>query len=99
MPVVICFYFIFKIRVFSFTSTVYSNDSSGFLSAVIILGFSGVPPICTLQRYMMDKGIPDESCMNYEAVGDGKECTDFNVCRTCAPGPAGCSAIENPPLW
>ena len=47
----------------------------------------------------MDKGIPDESCMNYEAMGDGKECTAINICRTCAPGKAGCWAIEDPPLW
>ena len=30
-------------------------------------------------------GVPDESCQNYEAIGDGKECTPLNICRTCAP--------------
>jgi len=53
-------------------------------------------------------GIPDESCMNYEAVGDGKECTPINICRTCAPAKAldpssgsKCSAVTEPQmkLW
>jgi hypothetical protein len=42
-------------------------------------------------------GIPDESCMNYEASGDGLECSPLNICRTCSPS-KGCSAIEDPPL-
>ena len=43
--------------------------------------------------YMAAKGIPDESCQNYEAVGDGKECTPMNICRNCAPK-KGCWAGE-----
>ena len=47
--------------------------------------------------YMASAGVPDESCQNYEAVGDGKECTPLNICRTCAPG-KGCSPIVEPQL-
>lgn len=35
--------------------------------------------------YIARAGVPDESCQNYEAVGDGKECTAENICRNCAP--------------
>jgi cathepsin X len=48
-------------------------------------------------QYMFDHGIPDESCQNYEAKGDGKECTPMNICRNCNPS-KGCWAVENPPL-
>jgi cathepsin X len=48
--------------------------------------------------YMATSGVPDESCQNYEAIGDGTQCTSINICRNCAPG-KGCWAVENPPLW
>ena len=47
--------------------------------------------------YMAASGVPDESCQNYEATGDGKECTALNICRTCAPG-KGCTPIVEPQL-
>lgn len=47
--------------------------------------------------YMAASGVPDESCQNYEATGDGKECTALNICRTCAPG-KGCTAVVEPQL-
>ena len=48
--------------------------------------------------YMAEAGVPDESCSNYQAVGDGTECTPINICRNCAPG-KGCWAVKDPPLW
>lgn len=48
--------------------------------------------------WIAQNGIPDESCQNYLAKGDGKECTPINVCRNCAPG-KGCWAVDKPPLW
>jgi len=47
--------------------------------------------------YMAAAGVPDESCQNYEATGDGKECTPLNICRTCAPG-KGCTPVIEPQL-
>ena len=35
-------------------------------------------------EYIHDKGIPDETCQNYEAR-DG-ECKPLGVCETCSPG-------------
>ena len=48
--------------------------------------------------YMAEHGVPDESCQNYEAKGDGTQCTPQHICKNCAPG-KGCWAVENPPLW
>ena len=50
--------------------------------------------------YIAAKGVPDESCQNYEAKGVAApgECVAENICRNCAPG-KGCWAVENPPLW
>jgi cathepsin X len=48
--------------------------------------------------YMAAAGVPDESCQNYEATGDGTQCTPANICRNCAPG-KGCWAVEHPPLY
>jgi cathepsin X len=47
--------------------------------------------------YMAARGIPDESCQNYEAVGDGTQCTPMNICRNCAPN-RGCWAVTEPAL-
>ena len=42
-------------------------------------------------EYMADKGLPSETCQNYEAV-DG-QCEPYGKCETCAPG-AGCTPIK-----
>eukprot|EP00966_Prymnesium_polylepis_P322039 7378313-Prymnesium_polylepis.1 len=48
--------------------------------------------------YMARAGVPDESCQNYEATGEGTQCSAINICRNCAPG-KGCWAVRDPPLW
>mmetsp|Transcript_85483 Transcript_85483/g.147782 ORF Transcript_85483/g.147782 Transcript_85483/m.147782 type:complete len:303 (-) Transcript_85483:57-965(-) len=48
--------------------------------------------------YIARYGVPDETCQNYEAKGDGMQCTPANICRNCAPM-RGCWAVEDPPLW
>jgi len=48
--------------------------------------------------YMAASGVPDESCQNYVAAGNGTQCTPMHVCQNCAPG-RGCWAVPNPPLW
>jgi len=47
--------------------------------------------------YMAQHGVPDETCQNYEARGNGTQCTAMNICRDCDH--SGCRAVENPPLW
>jgi cathepsin X len=42
--------------------------------------------------YAHDKGIPHETCNNYQAKN--QECTTENACYTCAPG-GSCHAITN----
>ena len=54
--------------------------------------------------YMERKGLPDETCQNYEATND-ISCEPTGICETCTPGPGGpgtpgnCTKIENPALW
>jgi len=48
--------------------------------------------------YIAQHGIPDESCQNYEAKGQGDSCTPANICRNCDFF-HGCWAVEGPPLW
>merc|ERR1711871_515405 len=33
--------------------------------------------------YMTEKGLPDETCQNYEATNDGNDCHPLGVCETC----------------
>jgi len=47
-------------------------------------------------EYAHQKGIPDETCQNYEAK-DGR-CNPLGVCRTCSPG-ANCSAVTTYEKW
>eukprot|EP01051_Picozoa_sp_SAG22_P013889 SAG22_NODE_1613_length_3995_cov_4.374230_5_plen_170_part_00 len=35
--------------------------------------------------YMAAHGVPDESCQNYIAEGNGKNCSAINICMNCAP--------------
>ena len=57
--------------------------------------------------YMESKGLPDETCQNYEATNDGNKCSPLGVCETCSPsgdpekGSSGsnCTQIKNPALW
>jgi len=53
-------------------------------------GCSGGDPTAAYS-YIMEKGLSDESCANYQAK-DG-ECTAENVCRNCQPG-KGCFAVD-----
>eukprot|EP00898_Chlorokybus_atmophyticus_P007205 jgi/Chlat1/7486/Chrsp60S06999 len=55
-------------------------------------------------EYMRSRGLPDETCQNYEAV-DG-ECRPYGVCENCAPGeppapflPGSCTAVKNYTRW
>eukprot|EP00026_Physarum_polycephalum_P014762 Phypoly_transcript_15313.p1 GENE.Phypoly_transcript_15313~~Phypoly_transcript_15313.p1 ORF type:complete len:301 (+),score=37.42 Phypoly_transcript_15313:52-903(+) len=51
-------------------------------------------------EYIMNKGIPDETCAPYEAID--LECTPENVCKNCQPDfsdpSAKCSAVPTYPL-
>mmetsp|Transcript_18888 Transcript_18888/g.34150 ORF Transcript_18888/g.34150 Transcript_18888/m.34150 type:complete len:314 (-) Transcript_18888:171-1112(-) len=49
--------------------------------------------------YIAQHGIPDETCQNYQATGDGNHCTPDNICRTCPLSTGECIAVENPPLY
>jgi len=42
--------------------------------------------------YAASKGIPDETCNNYQAVN--QQCTAMNACYTCSPG-GKCAPISN----
>ena len=44
-------------------------------------------------QYMAKVGLPDETCMNYEARDLGGECQPVDYCKTCAPG-KGCWAVS-----
>jgi len=49
--------------------------------------------------YAAQNGIPDETCQNYQAIGDGSSCTPENICRTCPLSTGECVAVKNPPLY
>ncbi|KAK3766493.1 hypothetical protein RRG08_059311 [Elysia crispata] len=46
-------------------------------------------------KYAHEKGIPDETCNNYQAKNG--ECTDMNRCKTC--NFETCTAVHNYKLW
>lgn len=48
----------------------------------------------TVYEYMHKEGLPSDTCQNYVAEGNGKECTPMHICQNCAPG-AGCSVVTN----
>lgn len=52
-------------------------------------------------EYMHQRGVPDETCQNYEAV-DG-ECAPYGVCENCSPGKkrdeTNCVAVKNYTRW
>jgi len=48
-------------------------------------------------EYIATHGVPDETCQNYQATGNGTQCTPMNICRQC--NSKGCWAVEDPPLW
>ena len=43
-------------------------------------------------EYIAEKGLPSESCQNYEAI-DG-QCQPYGVCENCSPG-QGCTPVTN----
>lgn len=47
-------------------------------------------------KYAHDKGIPDETCNNYQAKN--QECNTFDQCGTCSPG-GSCTPIGNYTKW
>jgi len=42
--------------------------------------------------YAAQKGIPDETCNNYQAIN--QQCTEMNACYTCTPG-GKCAPVAN----
>lgn len=55
-------------------------------------------------HYMSEKGLPEETCQNYEAVNG--ECKPMGICETCEPGdtpdtllPGKCAPVANFSRW
>jgi cathepsin X len=44
--------------------------------------------------WIHQNGIPNDSCQNYVAKGDGNECTAEHICENCHPD-GSCNAVSN----
>ena len=55
-------------------------------------------------QYGHQKGIPDQTCQQYQASNGDGECTAEDICQVCAPSnssfsPGSCKAVESYPIW
>lgn len=52
----------------------------------------------TVYSYIRQNGIGPDTCQNYVALGDGRECTAEHLCKNCSPQ-GNCSAVTDYPMF